>query len=215
MSGAAGERARTSWQGGGPPRRRDALLPAGVASIGIGVALTIWTGLGAGPVDVLLAALAQRAGGSFTAVVAPTLAVLALLAVALGGRPGAGTLIAPLAVGPTIDAALWTLNHHTPPDHLVALTLIHLCATGLLGAGGAAILLARRGPAVLELLGGAIALRARTSEVTSRTALEGAMLGAGWALGGPVGYGTVIVALGSGPAVRLTEKLANRAGLTR
>jgi uncharacterized membrane protein YczE len=197
------------------PRPRDLLVVAGVLSIGAGVAVCVWTGLGVGPIDVLLVALAQRAGGSFTAVVAPALAALALVAVALGGRIGPATVIAPVAVGPTIDAALWALAPLQPPAGLALLGATQLAATALLGAGGAAILLGRRGPAVIELLAGAIAHRAHIGDIAARTTLEATLLGVGWALGGPVGVGTIIVAVGSGPAVRLSENLAGRAGLTR
>jgi uncharacterized membrane protein YczE len=199
----------------GRPRRRDLLIVSGVASIGAGVAVCVWTGLGVGPTDVLLGALAERAGGHFTAVVAPTLAALALAAVALGARVGPSTLVAAVTVGPVIDAALWALSAVSRPTHPGVLLVAHLAGTALIGAGGAAVLLGRRGPAVIELLAGAIATRARIGDVAARTGLEAVLLAAGWALGGPAGVGTVIVAGGVGPALHLSETVARRYGITR
>lgn len=196
-------------------RHRDLLIPAGVCLIGAGVATCVWTGLGAGPVDVLLTALAERAGGSFALVTAPLLLLLATGAVLLGGRPGPATVLAPLMVGPVIDTTLALLGRVERPASIVALVSVHLAATAAMGAGGAAILLGRRGPAVLELLAGAIAGRFKLSETLGRTVLEGTMLTLGWLLGGPVGAGTVIVAAGVGPALRVSDQLAGRVRLTR
>ncbi len=99
---------RVPWiahlSGGGLPVRGGLLL-LGVGLFGLGSALYIGAGLGAGPRDSLMLALARRTGVRI-AVVRGALEV-SVLAVgwALGGVVGLGTVAVALLLGPAVEAS--------------------------------------------------------------------------------------------------------------
>jgi hypothetical protein len=192
---------------GGPMPRslrrsaRVALLVSGSALIAVGVAVMLWTGLGPGPLDVFIGAVRVRAGVSLT--VALWLVIASLIGVAwlLGRRPGPGTLISPLIVGPVMQAVLSVLEHVDPPDAVAFSAVIHLMAVFVVGLGAGALIVSGLGAGSGELLASAASDRSGRAEPRIRMAFELAWLGAGIALGGPIGIGTVLVALTIGPAV--------------
>ena len=81
------------------------LLLAGVVSGGLGTALYLVPGLGAGPRDGLMTALAAR-GPSVRLVRTGIELTALLLGVVLGGSVGAGTVVWALAVGPVVQQGL-------------------------------------------------------------------------------------------------------------
>lgn len=88
---------------------RMALVAAGVLLFGIGSALYIGAGLGAGPRDSLMMALTRKTGqriGLVRGAMEITVLVAGLL---LGGVAGVGTLALALLVGPSVEIAFWTL----------------------------------------------------------------------------------------------------------
>lgn len=194
---------------------RALLAPAGACVIGAGVGVNLSTGLGAGPVDVLTEALTIRTGASYTLTLAAMFAAMIAISLSLGKRPGPTTLITPLMVGPAIDISLATLPEDMAAYSILARIAIHACGVAMIGAGAAAVILARTGPAAVELTAMAISGKTGSSEVGCRTALEGSFLLGGWALGGTVGAGTAMAALGIGQSVRVFEKAAARYGLER
>jgi uncharacterized membrane protein YczE len=98
----------TEWGAGledGPIAPRVALLVAGIVTIGLGSALYIGAGLGAGPRDGLMVLIATRTrwgiGVSRAMVEGSALAV----GIVLGGNAGAGTALFALGIGPSVDLA--------------------------------------------------------------------------------------------------------------
>jgi uncharacterized protein len=87
-------------------------LVTGVAAIAFGTALYIGAGLGAGPRDSLMLAVARRLGT--TPGTARTLLELSILIVGvlLGGDAGIGTLLFALLIGPAIDVSYALLGMH-------------------------------------------------------------------------------------------------------
>lgn len=85
-------------------------LVIGLASIGIASAFYLGAGLGAGPRDSLMLAVARRAGARVG--VARALIELAALAagIALGGSVGVGTAVFALLVGPVVELSLFLLG---------------------------------------------------------------------------------------------------------
>jgi uncharacterized protein len=80
-------------------------LIVGIGLVAIGTALYLGAGLGAGPRDGLMLALA-RTGGTSVGIARAIVEGGALgVGALLGGRIGAGTLIAVVAIGPLLDAA--------------------------------------------------------------------------------------------------------------
>lgn len=90
---------------------RALLLVVGVAVFGLGSALYISAGLGAGPRDSLMLVLARRTGVRI-AIVRASLEIVALsIGWTLGGTVGLGTLAVALLLGPTVEGAFWLLLH--------------------------------------------------------------------------------------------------------
>jgi uncharacterized membrane protein YczE len=177
------------------------LLVSGSLVIAVGVAVMLWTGLGPGPLDVFIGAIRARTGLSLTLSVWLVIAALISVAWALGRRPGPGTLVSPLLIGPTMEAALTLLGGVEPPDALPLVVGIHVIAVFVVGVGAGALIVSGLGAGTGELLAAAAAERTGRSEPRLRMAFESSLLVVGVALGGPVGLGTVVVALCIGPAV--------------
>jgi uncharacterized membrane protein YczE len=92
--------------GGQPYALRLLVAVAGTAVAGVGFALYIAAGFGAGPRDGLMLLLARRTGLRIAlARNGLELTVLAL-GVALGGTAGLGTVVFALGIGPAIEAVL-------------------------------------------------------------------------------------------------------------
>ena len=88
---------------------RIGLLAAGILLFGVGSALYIGAGMGAGPRDSLMLALSRRTGKRI-GVVRLTIEITVLVAgIALGGEAGIGTVALALLVGPVVEAAFWTI----------------------------------------------------------------------------------------------------------
>jgi len=94
---------------GSPLPVRIALLAAGVLLFGVGSALYIGAGMGAGPRDSLMLALSRRTGRRIGVVRAAMEITVLVAGVLLGGIAGIGTLTLALLVGPVVELAFWTL----------------------------------------------------------------------------------------------------------
>ena len=76
------------------------LLICGSMTIAVSVAVTLWTGLGPGPLDVFIGAVRTHTGLPLSISVWMVVGSLIALAWALGRRPGFGTLASPLQLLP-------------------------------------------------------------------------------------------------------------------
>lgn len=183
---------------------RAAALLGGLALYGFSMALMVRAGLGLDPWDVFHQGLSLRTGlsiGTASAVVG----VAVLLAwIPLRNRPGIGTLANVVVIAVSVDAALTVLPAPTAVPARVAVMLaavvLNAVATVLyIGAG--------LGPGPRDgLMTGLVARTGRSVRLV-RTAIEVTVLVSGWLLGGSVGAGTVVYALGIGPLVQLILRL--------
>ena len=180
---------------------RIGLLAAGSMVIASCVAVMLWNELGAGPLDVFIGALRTHTGLPLAFAVWLTVGTLMLLAWALGRRPGLGTVVGPIVVGPTMQWMLHQLEQFDPPRWLVAQIAIHLLAVGVVGFGAGAVMASRFGQGTGELLAMAASDRSGHPEQGMRLMFEVAFLTVGGLLGGPIGLGTVLVALCIGPSI--------------
>ncbi|MEY2474974.1 MAG: hypothetical protein QOG87_289 [Actinomycetota bacterium] len=174
-------------------------LYAGLVLFGMSIGLMVRAELGLGPWDVLHQGLSERLDISIGWVLIGVGALAMLAWIPLRERPGFGTVSNMIGVGLAVDATLAVLS--TPGSlvgraaMLVLGIVMNGVATGLyIGAGfgpgprdGLMTGLARRGPSIRVV----------------RTGLELAVLVVGFALGGSVGVGTVVFALGIGPLVHV------------
>lgn len=89
---------------------RAAVMLGGIAMTGLGSALYIGAGLGAGPRDSLMIAVATRVGIRVGAARALLEGTALLLGFALGGSVGIGTVAFALGIGPAVDVAFQLFN---------------------------------------------------------------------------------------------------------
>jgi uncharacterized membrane protein YczE len=180
------------------PVRRLTQLYAGLLLYGASMALQIRAGLGLDPWDVLHQGIAQRTGLSFGTVVIVVGATVLLAWIPLRQRPGFGTVSNVIVIGLAVDAALARL-----PDagSLPVAVAMLVAGVGLNGLAGAAYIGAGLGPGPRDGLMTGLVRRTGRSVRLVRTTIELTVLAAGAALGGTVGVGTVVYALGIGPIV--------------
>ena len=184
--------------------RRLVQLFVGLFLYGIGIALIVRGELGVAPWDVLTQGIAKQTGLQFGLITVLMSGVVLLLWIPIRQKPGFGTIMNALLVGPAADVGLWLI----PPGLdlwvrvllLPAGILVLAIATGLyIGA--------HFGPGPRD------GLMTGLHRVTGwriwivRTGIELVVLAAGWLLGGNVGIGTVAFALLIGPLCGYTIPL--------
>lgn len=190
---------------------RICLLATGATFIGVGVAVTLWTGLGAGPMDVLIVTLSARTGLALPFIVWLVAGTLMTAATLIGRRPGLGTFLAPFIVGPVLSAVRSLLATVPAPSNAAAVVAWHLAGVATIGLGAGALIVAGLGPGTGELLAGATARRTGRREPHIRAGFEMTWLASALLLGGPVGFGTFIVAILIGPAVANGSRIVDLA----
>jgi len=173
------------------------LFSVGVVLGGASVGVLLEARLGVSSYDVLNSGLARTIGvpvGTASWIVS---AVVIVIAVAVGRRPGPGTLLSLLGFGAMINLVL---AHVDTPDALGIRIAWLLGALVGLWTAIALIVVARIGAnppeeLMLGLVGKGLSVRA------ARWGLEAGLLVIGVALGGQVGVGTVIIAVCTGPVL--------------
>jgi uncharacterized membrane protein YczE len=181
-----------------------AKLVLGLVCFGFGIALMIDARVGIPPWDVLHQGIANMTGfqiGTITTFMAmPILGIWALLR----ERPGIGTVANALIIGPTVNVALTVL----PGADGLPWRLAQMVLGVLVVAFGTALYIgARLGPGPRDGLMTGLSRRTGYSVRVCRTAIEVTVLAIGWFLGGDVGVGTLVFALGIGPAIQFMFKL--------
>ncbi len=194
------------WPRGRPGRVVQLLVGLGISATGIW--LTIRAALGVAPWEVLHIGLADRFGvGVGTASIAVGALLVAVVA-ALGVRPGIGTVLNVATIGVVLNVLLASPLLRTLPGAGVLPRLaVLLLGVAVFAVGCAAYVGAHLGPGPRDGLMVALHVRGGLRIGTARVLAEGAGLGLGWALGGPVGAGTVLFVLCAGPAVELAFAL--------
>ncbi len=176
-------------------RRRLPRLLIGLVCLGAGIGLSVRARLGLSPWDVLHQGLSERLGVNFGLVVIGLGVIILLLWIPLRQRPGFGTVLNTLSVGLIADLVL----ELTPRlDSMVARWVAMLLGVLVVAIGIGLYIGAGLGPGPRDGLMTSIAARGHPVWAV-RTALELSALAAGWLLGGTVGVGTVVFALGIGP----------------
>jgi uncharacterized membrane protein YczE len=184
--------------------RRLVQLYLGLVLYGISAAMMVRARLGLDPWDVFHQGLAGRTGHAIGTVSVVVGALVLLLWIQLPQRPGLGTVSNVVVLGLAMNQALRIL----PSQHGLAAQLamlvggIVLCgiATGMYISAGL-------GPGPRDGLMTGYAHRTGLSIRLTRTLLELTVLGVGWLLGGSVGLGTVLFAVGIGPLSQLSLRL--------
>lgn len=182
-------------------------LVLGLALTGLALALMLEAGVGMGPWGVLHAGLAEVTGLSFGRVVQLLGIVIVGAAWGLFGvRPGPGTVVNMLLVGPFVD--LFRAQPWLPQPEAPLLGIAQfVVAVGLIGFGSGMYITARTGAGPRDgfVLGAATRLGRSVRRV--RTVLELVVLALGVLLGGPLGLGTVLFAVLVGPSMQASLRL--------
>jgi uncharacterized membrane protein YczE len=170
--------------------------------IGIAIDVSIKANLGVGAWTVFHLGIALHTGltqGQVSQVVG-----LAIIAISyfLGIKPALGTLLNMLLIGWFFDASV-ALGLVPPATSLVVGLIYLLAATLLMGFGGAMYLSASLGAGPRDSLMLAFIRRTAWPVRFIRTGMEITVLALGWLMGGPVGFGTLVLSLGLGPAMEL------------
>jgi uncharacterized protein len=177
---------------------------AGQWLFGTGEALVVAGGLGNSPWTALAQGVSLHT--PFSIGVATQLIGFAVLLcwIPLRERPGLGTILNAIVIGLAIDATLAYL----PAEHAVALRIGSLAlGIAVVGLGSGLYLLAALGPGPRDGLMTGLNGRFGWPIAAVRTCIELAATGAGFALGGKVGPGTLAFALLIGSAVALSIRL--------
>ncbi|SDJ30931.1 Uncharacterized membrane protein YczE [Frankineae bacterium MT45] len=187
-----------------PPHRRTSpglpyrlgQLYLGLALYGLSSGLLVRSKLGLDPWDVFHQGISRRTHVSIGVVVIGVGALVLLLWIPLGQRPGLGTVSNVLIVGTALNLAVRLL----PDPHPLALRLGYLAAGILLcGVATGLYIGAHFGAGPRDGLMTGISRRLGCSIRLARTCIEVTVLLIGWLLGGTVGLGTVAFALCIGP----------------
>lgn len=181
--------------------RRIAQLLVGLFLYGIAIAMMVRAGIGVAPWDVLTQGLVKQTGITFGVITIIVGAIVLLLWIPIRQKPGIGTVLNILLIGPAADIGLALI----PQQHSPLLQ-------GLMFAGGLALLAvatglyvgARLGPGPRDGLMTGINARWGWKIWIVRTGIEVTVLTIGWLLGGQVGIGTLAFALLIGPMVGVT-----------
>jgi uncharacterized membrane protein YczE len=173
-------------------------LLVGLFLYGISLAMLIRADLGVGPWDVLSLGLAVHLPMSYGTATVVVSGLVLLVWIPLRQKPGIGTLLNALLVGPAADLGLLFIPE---VDGLWAQSLLLAGSMLLLAFATGLYIAPQLGPGPRDgLMTGLVRITGWPVWIV-RTLIEGTVLLLGWLLGGPVGVGTVIFAFGIGPLI--------------
>jgi uncharacterized membrane protein YczE len=176
--------------------RRIIQLFVGLYLYGLGIALIVRGELGVAPWDVLTQGIAKQTGLGFGLITIITSGIVLLLWIPIRQRPGFGTLMNALLVGPFADLSLWMIP--TGLD-LWARILMLLGGILVLAVATGLYIGAHFGPGPRDGLMTGLHRRTGWRIWIVRTGIEVTVLITGFLLGGNVGVGTLAFALLIGP----------------
>ncbi|MFC9356089.1 YitT family protein [Rhodococcus sp. NPDC057014] len=184
--------------------RRLIALFAGLWLYGFSMAMMITAGLGLDPWDVFHQGVAGRTPLSFGAVTALTGVVVLALWIPIRQKPGFGTVANVVVVAVSVDTSLAWLE---PADSLAVRIAVMLGGVVLNALATVLYIGAGMGPGPRDGLMTGLVARTGLSVRVIRTSIEVTVLATGWVLGGTVGVGTVVYALGIGPLIQLMMRV--------
>ncbi len=181
--------------------KRFVQLVIGLFLYGIGISLMVHAALGIAPWDVLTQGIAKQSGWSFGLLTNVIGAAVLLLWWPIRQKPGLGTVLNVLLIGPSAQFGLWLF-----PEFNGVWTQIAAFAAGMgvLALATGLYIGANFGPGPRDGLMTGLHRRSGWPIWTVRTGIEATVLLIGWWLGGNVGWGTLAFALCIGPMCGVT-----------
>ncbi len=181
--------------------RRITQLLVGLFLYGFGIALMIRGAIGVAPWDVLTQGIALQTGWSFGLITNVVGVLVLLLWIPIRQKPGIGTVLNVLLVGPSAQVGLWIIPEI---DDLFSRVVLFAGGLAMVAIATGLYIGARFGPGPRDGLMTGIHRRWGWKIWIVRTAIEVTVLTIGWLLGGNVGIGTLAFALLIGPMVNVT-----------
>lgn len=172
---------------------------AGLACFGTGIAFFVRADLGLPPWDVFHQGISGRTGISLGFVLIIVAFFVLLLWIPLRLRPGLGTLLNAVEIG-LVEVAAQRIIPETTNIALRAAFMI--CGMIVIAAGSGLYIGAELGPGPRDGLMVGLSGRFGISVRFARTLVEMTVMVVGVALGGSIGLGTFVFALGIGPLVQ-------------
>lgn len=179
----------------------------GLFVMGFGYVLIIAPGLGAAPWDIFHLGVAGRTGIGLGIVSELVGLAIILINLTLGIRPTVGMVLNMVSLGPIMQ---WMLTWVPQPETLPARALMLAAGIFLAGAGIPLYVSAGIGSGPRDGLMLGLTRKLGVSVKIVRNAIDVTVALLGWWLGGPLGLGTAVVALGMGPAVSFGMGLVDR-----
>lgn len=186
--------------------RRLLVLLGGLSVSAVGITMMLQANIGLEPWSVLQQGMAQTFGITYGTAAVIVGAAVIILAVACGESFGIGTLGNIFICGPLIDLLLY-LGWIPAMDHLWSGVLMLLGGLELLALGTWMYMKSALGTGPRDALMVVLARRTRRSVGLCRAVVELVIIFVGWRMGGQVGIGTVISALGLGSLFNLNFAL--------
>jgi uncharacterized membrane protein YczE len=177
---------------------RTALFTCGLFIFAIGLVLNVRANLGFGPWNVFQYALTLWTPLTLGQVSVAVSVVIIAASYALGIKPGVGTFGNMVLIGVFLDIGMALIPDAREPWQQYATLAVGLVALGF-GSGMYIKPAFGAGPRDSLMLG--LVLKSGWRVGVIRNLLEGAVLVAGYLLGGPVGIGTALFVVLVGPAV--------------
>lgn len=179
-------------------------LLLGLFLFGIASALMIRAGIGIAPWDVLSQGISLRSGWSFGLVTNLVGVAVLLMWLPLRQKPGMGTVLNVLLIGPSAQFGLWLLP---AAPSLPWQVLVFAAGLVLLAIATGLYIGANFGPGPRDGLMTGLHARTGWAIWKVRSLIEASALLVGWWLGGNVGLGTLAFAVLIGPLCGITLPL--------
>ena len=187
------------------------ILVCGLFLMAAGIVCTYRSKLGLSPWDVLHQGVSYHTPLSFGAANIVVGIFILLISLLLKAYPGVGTLLNMILVGIFID---WQLRLNWLPDlggvPLLLRFLVDILGVLLVGLGTALYIAPRMGAGPRDGVMLRLHVLTRWRILIVRATIECSALLIGFLLGGTTGIGTLIFALGIGPAVEISFNLIKK-----
>ncbi|MBP2666120.1 MAG: hypothetical protein H6Q76_1100 [Firmicutes bacterium] len=198
-----------SYEGMDRVFQRVAYLFFGLLLFGLGIVMTIRSNLGTAPWDVLHLGLINYFPVTVGQVSQLTGVIVVGLGLALGIKPGWGTIANLYFIGVFIDLFM-TSNFIPMPGQMATQLALLLAGVLVIGWGSFFYLSAALGAGPRDsFMVGAIR-KSGWPLWKVRTAIEATVTLLGFLLGGPIGVGTIIVVFTLGPSIQLAFRIMGK-----
>jgi uncharacterized membrane protein YczE len=192
-------------------------LTTGIFLISLGIVLMLKANLGVGPWSVFYIGISNHLPLTFGRAIQVGGLFMIILALLLKTYPGMGTILHMFFMGFFIDL----INPIIPELHFLAYQVaVLVCGTVIFSIGAALYINADHGVGPKDSLVLGICKKTRKSIRLIYNSMEIMALSLGYLLGGPVGIGTIAVALSVGPIIQfflkfLPEKKVKKQNILR